>query len=143
MENRKKYIFTGAFISATQLDKLTEALQREKLPRSIRFPHVTFAYRPETVDESMFGTEILVRAVGYGSDGANEGLKVELFTDKSELCALIKQIPLPHITLSVGETGQPVNTRFIHFDEITPFEFIAIFGGYNDHEGPVFIPSGQ
>ena len=142
MENRE-YQYLGAFVPASRLRALAGALQRRELARPIRFPHVTFVYRPETADERLFGTVIRVRAVGYGCDGENEGLKVELSADQGDLRALIAQIPLPHITLSVSKTGRPVNTGRLRFEEIEPFEFAAVFGGYSVRNGPVLSGGGN
>ena len=56
-------------------------------------------------------------------------------TDSAKLSALMNQIEVPHITLSVSETGEPVNTRFLEFRPIEPICLTAVFGGYTkEHE---------
>ena len=140
----KHYEYIGAFVPAIKLGEHTKELHRIELERPILFPHITFAYRPETVDECLFGERLSVRAIGYGCDGENEGLLVEVYAKSNALCSMIKQIPLPHITLSVSKTGEPINTRYLRFKEIVPFEFTAVFGGYLlDRNGPIFAPPNK
>ena len=84
--------------------------------------------------------------IGYGNDGKNEGLLVELvsveipdindiFCDVHEMYLLAKSIPVPHITLSVSKDGKPVDTGKLNFDQPIPDEFkdqiiIGTFGGF-------------
>ncbi len=139
----KTYRYIGAFISREQLQELTKTLPRKVLECPVDYPHVTFAYQPDVVDEQYFGAEIHIRAIGYGCDGKNEGLKVCLDAEQSELQILINQIPVPHITLSISETGRAVNTRYLQFTEIKPIDFTATFGGYIDQKGPILTPPAK
>ncbi len=125
------YRYIGCFVPAEQLFEQVQKLGKKRLGKIISTPHVTFAYRPESVDESLFGERILVRAVGYGSDGVNEGLLVELHTDNERLAGMAARLPVPHITLSLGPDGKAVNTRFLDFAPISPFELEGVFGGYD------------
>lgn len=63
--------FGGAVLS----EKSIQGLRKEPLPKTIRDPHVTFAYMPRTVDETLFGEEMAIKMIGYGNDGRNEGGK--------------------------------------------------------------------
>lgn len=134
----RKYLYIGCFFPKEELEKSLGALPRKALEKEIRTPHVTLAYKPEAVDRSLFGTPVSVRAVGYGCDGVNEGLLVELSTGCEALQALADGVETPHITLSLAENGEAVNTRFLAFSPIEPFTLTAVFGGFR-YSGTVDI----
>ncbi|MCD8109843.1 MAG: hypothetical protein LUE14_07055 [Clostridiales bacterium] len=126
----RKYKYIGCFFEIDDIMKIMEPLKEERLSKVIRYPHVTFAYMPETVDEALFGTDMRVMAVGYGRDEENEGLEVELSSDIPELMDMIRAIPVPHITVSVSERGEAVNTQWLRFESIPPVILTGKFGGY-------------
>ena len=128
MDHDFRYI--GCFVDPEELARKVEPLGRQRLGRVIANPHVTFRYQPETVDRSLFGRKITVIAVGYGCDGENEGLKVQLRIDDPALAKLAERIAVPHITLSVSLDGESVNTRYLDFSPVEAFELTAVFGGY-------------
>lgn len=118
-----------------------------RLFREIENQHITLAFRP---DEEKFkellnyvGTKQAFEIKGYGNDGKNEGLLVEL------------KSPIPyygaeqqHITLSVSQDGKPVDTAFLEFDKPIPLEYgLSVGDIIYGHaaaftkEGPVFMPT--
>lgn len=125
-----KYHYIGCFLPREELFSHADAISKEHLFRIIASPHVTFVFEPDKVDESLFGEKIRIRATGYGNNGINEGLKVELYSENNKLVEMIKNIQVPHITLSVSEDGKSYDTRFLEFHPIEPFELEGIFGGY-------------
>lgn len=128
----QKYHYIGCFFEPGLLfDKISERFP-QRLSRTIKAPHVTFAYRPDTVNEALFGEKITVRIVSYGNDGTNEGVGVELFSANKEIIKMAEQIEVPHITLSVSRNGKPVNTRYLQFFAVEPFEVTGVMGGYTD-----------
>ena len=128
MNSQYKYI--GIFFENLFSDPRVKQLGGGKLYRRIEDHHVTFAYRPKEADESLFGEKVRVRVIGYGCDGENEGLKVVVLSEHSKLQHMADEIAVPHITLSVGEGGESVNTYRIPFEPVEPFELEGIFGGY-------------
>lgn len=131
---RYPYRYVGCFFDAAQLWQALADCRTAPLEKAIDAPHVTFVYQPRTVDTALFGTPVRVMAVGYGNDGVNEGVQVWLCADAPALQAMIEAIPVPHITLSVGRDGQPVNTRDLAFAPITPVCLAGVYGGYTaDH----------
>ena len=124
------FIYVGCFITEKDFTEILQRLPDGRLERLIENPHITFAYRPEKVDESLFGEEIKITVVGYGNDGENEGVKVELFTKSTILQDMIGDISVPHITISVSKKGKPVNTKQLNFRAVNPFEIYGKFGGY-------------
>lgn len=135
------YSYIGCFVSPQELSACMDNLNEVRLANVIENPHVTFAYRPYSVDESIFGELVHIRIVAYGNDGTNEGVKVELFSDNAKINALSRQIEVPHITLSVSDTGEAVNTRYLKFTAIPPMELIGRFGGFVDAENRVsYVP---
>jgi len=125
-----KFEYVGCFFDYEELKELAESVRKSPLELEKTTPHVTFEYRPEAVDESLFGTEITVTAIGYGNDGENEGLKVTLTSNNATINEMIKRIPVPHITLAVSENGKAVNTRYLDFTNIQPFTIKGHYGGY-------------
>lgn len=124
------YIYTGCFIPNNTLLSSLSGLNRVPLARQIQNPHVTFSYKPQSVDTALFGEPINIRVVAYGNDGNNEGLRVEVFSDNPAIMNMIQQISVPHITLSVRESGKPVNTASLAFRPIEPFTLQGRYGTY-------------
>lgn len=125
-----KYI--GCFCDYQELCDLLAEYDRQVLFRTIRHPHVTFAYRPTAWPEELFGTPVTVRAVGYGCDGENEALQIEFAELPEALREWATAIAVPHITLSVAKTGRSVNSGSLDFTPIAPFEIKCVFGGMDE-----------
>ncbi|MDO4332677.1 MAG: hypothetical protein Q4C58_08315 [Eubacteriales bacterium] len=124
------YKYIGCFVPFQELYDKVNCIRKEPLPKTIRDPHVTFAYMPRTVDETLFGEEMTIKMIGYGNDGRNEGVKVELSADNPVLKEMMKRIEVPHITLAVSEEGAPVDTGKLHFEPIEPIMIVGKFGGF-------------
>lgn len=130
MNHSFKYI--GSFVDFKQFHTCIDGIRRHPLEKTIECPHVTFAYRPETVDRDLFGTEIAITILGYGNDGENEGVLVRLDTENDRLQEMIKQIDVPHITIAISRDGKAVNTRNLRFQAIPPITITGIMGGYQE-----------
>lgn len=128
------YEYVGCFVDYQELSELVAPIRKNALPNNKPKPHVTFVYKPDTVLTELFGTAITVTITGYGNDGENEGLKVSLASDNDTINAMSKQIPVPHITLAVSDSGQAVNTRYLNFADIDPIQIIGWYGGHEDEE---------
>ena len=124
------YHYVGCFIDLSDFRKAIRGIRTDPLKNDIQFPHVTFAYRPEKVDQSLFGSVIQVKIIGYGNNGENEGLKVQLYSCDPVLQSMIERLQCPHITIAVSDYGEAVNTRKLQFKEITPVELTGKYGGY-------------
>ena len=124
------YIYLACFIPYHKLLPKLSDIQRTCLDRIIYHPHVTVRYRPEDVDETLFGTPVRIRVTGYGNDGRNEGLGVSLSTENPELQKLTDGIEVPHITLSVAAGSNAADTRNLTFLPIEPFEITGRYGGF-------------
>lgn len=130
MQDPVKYI--GCFFDPAELEEKLQALERKPLFRAIPAPHITFVYRPEAIPAELFGLPVKVEAVGYGNDGENEALQVAFAELPEALRPLGDSIPVPHITLSVAENGESVNSGFLTFKPIVPFMLTATFGAMHD-----------
>ena len=124
----KTIIYTGAFIDVATLHKNIDFGSR--LETLIENPHVTFQFRPKTVPAPLFGEKVRVKVVGYGNDGLNEGLKVEVSTNNQMLSTMAEEIRVPHITISVSADGKPVDTAKLAFQPIEPFFLEMTFGAF-------------
>lgn len=127
MQNQIKYI--GCFFSRQELYEKLLQKGVPQLETAILHPHVTFQYHPQTVNFDLFGKEVTVKVTGYGNDGKNEGVSVELFSEDPVLSSMIAAIQTPHITLSVAKGCEPFDTRLLRFTPIEPFFLKGIFGG--------------
>ena len=125
-----EYTYVGCFISPAQLFTQPPLMGTQRLAKESRNLHVTFLYKPAEVDTSLFGKRVKIVAVAYGNNGVNEGLKVELYAENDTIAKMIAKIEVPHITLSVAENGESVNTRYIAFEPIAPFTLCGVFGGF-------------
>ena len=124
------FSYIGCFVDFAEFQAAIRDIRRDPLENDIQNPHVTFAYQPETVDRALFGAQIRLKITGYGNDGINEGLRVQLQTDDPVLGQMIGEIEVPHITIAVSSDGKAVNTRALDFADIDPFEMEGKFGGY-------------
>lgn len=130
----KKVIYAGVFIPASEVNKL-ESASSEKLAKDIKNPHITLEFGSQaTIPDDLMGKEVVIRVVGEGSTGDNQGFEVEV---PEELKDLYKGASVPHITFSISEQGKAVNTKDVPFKEIEPFEIVGRVGYYTD-KGVVF-----
>ena len=131
----EKFIYTGCFFNYDLLQEDLKHIDRTPLTRSICNPHITFSYDCSEipgVPVEFFGDEIMVKAIAYGCDGENEALKVKFLTMPKGLKLYANKISVPHITISVSATGEPVNSAKLKFKRIKPFFLIGVFGGMDD-----------
>ena len=134
------YRYIGCFFDSTELGALVADVRTAALECPTRFPHVTYAYRPEQVDELLFGIPVEVTAIGYGNDGRTEGLRIELSCTDSTVTQMARKIATPHITLSTAAGVEPVETRNLDFQPLEqPFTFVGLFGGYRKDEDRVVL----
>ncbi len=130
-----QYRYIGCFIDKETLEAACASLARTPLWRNIENPHVTFAFMPETVDVSLFGQKVFLTVVGYGNDGKNEGLAVQVRCENDRLQTMAEAIAVPHITLSVAEGAHTVDTAKLSFAPVAPFALEGVFGGYIENVG--------
>ncbi len=140
----ENYRYIGCFFDLLELLQALRQLPGKRLARVIAYPHVTFSYQPQQVDERLFGTPVQVTVTGYGCDGENEALQVRLCCREPALQQLIDAVGQPHITVSVSEGGQPVNSNRLQYTAVAPFALHGCFGGYVAGEGPCCsAPTGR
>lgn len=130
----RHYHYVGFFPDPGELWEKTDIIRSFKLSNTIMIPHITTAYEPETVIESLFGELVQITAVGYGCDGNNEGLQVLIESKSTVIKEMIKQIPVPHITLSISDDAKAVNTRYLTFEPIPHITFSGKYGGVTEEE---------
>ena len=121
--------YIGCFLDKSVVGEYAEQQNSERLHRVIEHPHVTFEYKPKVIPYELFGLIVTVRVIGYGCDGENEAFKVEFENLSKELVPLAQLIEIPHITISVSENGEAVNSRNLNFIPIQPVYLQGVFGG--------------
>lgn len=126
-----KYIYTGWFIDFDKLNKALESINRTKLEKEIKNPHVTLHFRPRNAYEEFFGDKATIKIIGYGNDGINEGVNVKIESNNKTLQNEINEVEVTHITLSTSKKGKPVNTSKLDFKPLqTPIEITGIYKGF-------------
>lgn len=115
-------IYEGLFITTT----------RGSLARDIPNKHLTTGFRPAVEHRHLYGRRATFKVVGYGNDERNEGYLVKLLEcQDTELRALIETVTVPHITLSVGTDGKPVDTARLEFTPVDNGDVLeGVFGGF-------------
>ena len=137
------YLYIACFVPYYRLMAAVTPIREQRLEREILQPHVTVQYQPETVDERLFGENVLIRVTGYGCNGRNEGLSVQVQSRNPDLQKLLDRIAVPHITLSVARDGSSVDTRELDFHPVEPFTVRGRFGGCLPGRVVVTVPSDR
>ena len=127
-----RYKYIGCFLDPFELWEKTDSFRIWRLERTVEKPHVTFVYRPDKVNETLFGARLDVLITGYACDGKNEGVQVSVKSNVEELSDLIRAISLPHITLSLAADAEAVNTRYLKYTPVTPISLQGIFGAVTE-----------
>lgn len=134
-----EFRYIGCFLQYDQLNRALSLINRVSLSNVIKNPHITFAYRPEFVDESLFGKAIKVCIIGYTCDGKNEGVKVTLDSDNQVINKMAAQISVPHITLSISDDSESVLTKYLSFEMLDePIEITGVFGGMDFNNNVIY-----
>lgn len=124
------FTYVGCFVEFEYFQSAISHIRKNPPENDIQYPHVTFEYKPEKVNKSLFGERVHITIVGYGNDGENEGVKVRLESDNRAIQKMISQIEVPHITIAVSSGGKAVNTRYLDFRDIAPIELDGKYGGH-------------
>lgn len=103
-----------------------------QLENVIKYQHVTFGFHTE-YPEKMHGLRFPITIIGYGNDGKNEALLVELPKSVIDM-NIYGGADKPHITLSVSSDAKPVDSWKLHFQFVWPWTIWGVFG-YFDKDG--------
>ncbi len=140
VNSNREFKYIGFFVDREEvLRELEErGLAGRHLYRMIEHFHVTVEYRPGDHHEELFGRTIELTAFAYANDGSNEGVAVRMRSQDPDLQRLADRVAIPHITISVAEGGESVNTGKLDFEPMEPFILKGVFGGFDvDKNGPV------
>lgn len=119
-------------------DSLLRDKVETKLDKPIDDLHVTFSFNPKEEDKlpkELIGKEIPIKVIGEGNNGTNHGYKVELPNmnfaingERVSLKSLYTNPAVPHITMSLSPKGKAVDTRYLDFSKIEPFDVVGKLG---------------
>lgn len=123
------YDYIGCFIDPQVFKESINKVRLNPLRNEIKYSHITFIYRPEEVEESLFGKDIEVVIIGYGNDGENEGVKVKIISEDAILQSMIDKIDVPHITVAIADNGKSVNTKYLKYKGIKHIKLMGKYGG--------------
>lgn len=115
-----KYRYVGIFFNPKTFYHRVESIRKDKKEKQIELPHITLKYKPEIIDESLFGKEVRVIITGYGSNNNNEGVSVEIeeLSADEKIRRMFSEIAVPHITLSISKNGKAVETKYLQFNTL-------------------------
>lgn len=127
-----KMIYAGIFLNED--DQFVGSLDK-----TIEHQHVTIAFKPDKRTQDIImnhlGETVELMVEGYGCDDDNEGLKVMIFDWASMgLKPLFDNIDIPHITISVSETGKPKDTAKLEFENTPAFFIVGKIGYFDGRE---------
>ena len=159
---KDEIIYTGLFFDPDELyDKFPPSLVSKPGATRIRDPHVTVTYLgkgdPSNADPNVkaskvfldsLGSNVTFRIIGYGNNGQNEGLEVEIIhADDSEIQeTLQKRVELDengekkpvimHITTALAEGAKAYDTKDLDFKPLeTPVMISGVYKFFrNDGE---------
>ena len=120
-------VYEGFFIN----EELPHTLEKD-----IKDKHITTIFRPKTTNDDLYGITAVFEVIGYGINDDNEGYLVKMMSVNADeekakrLWDIYNQIEVPHITLSVSQTGKPINTRYLSFEPTDSRTLIGIYKGY-------------
>lgn len=102
--------------------KLIHQLETNKLSRVNDEIHLTLKYKPnkEEIFNEIVGKEFELYLIGYANNGINAGFEVELSEELKPYYLNFdeensSQIKTPHITSSLTEDAEAVNTKNLNF----------------------------
>lgn len=124
------FIYVGCFFEFCDLQNAIREIRTNALENDIQCPHVTFLYKPQEVNQTLFGKAVHVKITGYANNGENEAVKVQLSSSDPILESMISKIEIPHITIAVSREGKPVNSKNLQFEDIEPIDVTGTYGGY-------------
>lgn len=133
----RKYYYIGCFYSLDELLGKIKYTRKNPLQNLVWHVHSTFQFKPQEVNERLFGEKIIAKVIGYGNNGKNEGLLVELQAENEELQKMISEITVPHITIAVSKGARAVDTKNLDFQPIEPFYITGVFGGFVDNQNVI------
>lgn len=131
-------IYSGIFFEKEKIDNIVKS----KLAKDIKFPHITFKFKPSKEDEellnSLVGEEVNVYLYNFKQDENNAGFYVaKIESNNKYINDLFENIECPHITTSISEYGKPVDTYKL-FSKKCPIEevFVVIKGTFGNFVKP-------
>lgn len=121
--------YQGIFFDEETQKKLVQ-LQEDGLDDVVNDMHITFNFGElYKFPDELMNKEIVLKLIGYASDGKNSGFQVEI---PEELDSYYKNKNGAHITVSLGEVdgvkGKAVDTGTMNFEEIDPVEISGKLG---------------
>lgn len=126
----KDTIYNAVFID--DVEKLYR-LFPAKLSKKIDCPHMTVKFVARTGEAfhpELYGSSVDLVVTGYACDGKNEGLLVDPWADDPHMQRLCGEITVPHVTLSVADSGKPVDTAKLDFMPVASEKEIVLRGTY-------------
>lgn len=129
MDKRILKGYQGIFFDEETQKKLIQ-LQENGLSDIVNDMHITFNFGElDQYPDELMNKEIVLKLIGYASDGKNSGFQVEL---PEELKSYYKNKNGAHITVSLGEVngvkGKAVDTGIMKFEPINPVEISGKLG---------------
>ena len=121
-------LYEGFFFELDEDEFMYSPWVNSKLENRIDTPHITVYYKPSQSHEIYYGQKGRFEFYEYGCDDNNEGYKVRCVGDDDLVQHLLKNVDIPHVTVSVSSNGRPKDTKKLNFVACEPYVYEAIFG---------------
>lgn len=122
-------LYEGFFFIFDEDEFMYSPWVNSKLENRIDMPHITVYYKPSEPHTIYYGQKGRFELYEYGCDDNNEGYKVRCVGCDSILVPhILKEVDVPHVTISVSNNGRPKDTKNLNFVACEPYVYEAIFG---------------
>ena len=122
-------LYEGFFFELNEDEFMDSPWPNSKLEHRIDTPHITVFYKPSQPHEIYYGQKGRFEFYEYGCDDNNEGYKVRCVgCDGILVPYILKEVDIPHVTISVSEDGKPKDTKNLNFVACEPYVYEAVFG---------------
>lgn len=101
--------------------------------------HIRYSFRPDCDASELYGRYVVVRVIGYDTDGKDKCYIVKFIASNSlKIKEIFDSIETPYITPTIADDTKPINSRALNFVELPEEEqFVlgATFGAFIDNDG--------
>lgn len=131
-------LYEGIFFDDKN-SNILRSLDYNKLNNKIKNLHITFKFAPsnEEIFNEIVGKTFTIEITGYGNDGQNAGLQVNL---PDELIEYYINDNTPHITTTLSDSSKTINTHKLKYNKFTyPIKVQGKFAYYIQDNNKDFI----
>lgn len=139
-------LYSGIFFDKNT-SNIIKKYEIKRLAKSNEFLHCTFKFKPSENEINEFnkilGKNVELALLGYGSNDKNSGFNVKIPGEFEQFYInydLDSKLTTPHITSSISNDGNPIDTKDLEFVKFTePIKVTGKFGYFVKYNGKCFV----